>query len=320
MGGAQVSSFLAPPRGIMQEQPMHNVLVTGSSGFIGSRLCTRLEELGIKVTRSKVRLDLAPSDEASAIDFTPFDTVFHLAGLVGGITFNIANPAVMLTTNLRITLNVIDAWARAKTAKLIVPGSSCAYPDTFKTLQESMYLQGEPHWSNLEYAYAKRMILVALRAYQDQHKLDFAYPILANVYGPGAKYNPSKSHVIPAIAAKFLDTSKPVEVLGNGRTIRDFLYIDDAVSALIHSALSQPSCYAMNYGTGIGYSVSDIVDKFAELAGRDDVEFNSDAPAGQPYRVLDCRMADSRGWRAQVEFGAGLEMTFEWVKEWNASK
>lgn len=291
---------------------MQNVLVTGSTGFIGSRLCVRLKDMGVNVTCNKDRLDLPASDTPSLLNFSNYDTVFHLAGLVGGITYNINHPADMFMQNMRINLNVLDAWVRAKTCNLVIPGSSCAYPDIDIPLHELFYMSGYPHWTNFSYAQVKRATLTALKAGYEQHGLNYAYPILANVYGPGVRFDKDRLHAIPSLTYKFLDTSKPVEVLGAGRAIRDYLYIDDAVSAIIHSA--DHGNDAMNYGTGCGTSISQIVNKLSIITGRSDIHYMLEYPEGHMVRVLDCKMATSKGWTPKISLDTGLENTLNWVK------
>lgn len=295
---------------------MQNVLVTGHKGFIGSKLTQRLHELGV----SWESIDLDWSDAKSKyVDLSAYDTIFHLAALVGGIGWNMAHPADMITKNVLIAYNMLEAVRHydgtfPSTTTLIIPGSACAYADMVGKMAEPLYLQGEPHWSNLPYGYAKRSILVMLRAYKEQYGLNFNYPILANVYGPGIEFKVEKLHVIPALAYKFLDLSQPVKVLGTGKAVRDYLYIDDAVEALIHSATTPRLLNrAVNYGSGSGYSVSYIVDTFKYLAQRFDVEYDEDAPDGQMCRLVDTRLSEAHGYKAQTTFDAGLRRTWEWV-------
>lgn len=283
------------------------ILVTGSTGFIGSRLAVKLIELGHNVYES-TNADWTREIMAYEVNLESYDIIFHLAAKVGGISHNINHPATMLSDNIKIALTMISAWARAKTPKLVIPGSICAYPDLLnKPILESDYITGVPHWSNLPYAYAKRTIAIALNAYREQYGLQFSHPILANVYGPHHNQKEIKQlHVIPALISKFKDTSKPVEVLGSGKAVRDYLYIDDAVDALIHSALVLPPNMSVNYGTGDGISVCELVEIINWNFNRQDIVYRSDMPDGQLYRVPDVSLAKEHGWSASIGLEQGI--------------
>jgi GDP-L-fucose synthase len=144
----------------------------------------------------------------------------------------------LLADNARIHLNVLEAWRRHQPqAKLISLGSSCVYPESDRPLPETAFHTGMPHPSVRGYALAKEMLIVGSETYASQYGLKWLHCVLATVYGPGAHTEPHRSHFMAALIARAAacrqagDSS--FEVWGSLDTVRDLLFVDDQIAAII---------------------------------------------------------------------------------------
>src|SRR5260370_34396949 len=116
-------------------------------------------------------------------------------------------------------------------------GSVCSCPKFSPVpLSEDDLWDGYPEETNAPYGLAKKMLLVQAQAYREQYGLDAIYVIPVNLYGPGDNFEPSSSHVIPALIRKCvlaMQAGAPsVEVWGTGTPTRELLYVDDAALRL----------------------------------------------------------------------------------------
>ena len=128
------------------------------------------------------------------------DYVIHLAACVGGLFKNMNQKVDMFEINNLINFNVVKISHEFKVKKLICCLSTCIFPDkTTYPIDETMLHNGPPHSSNDAYAYAKRMLEVHCKAYQEQYNDNFICVIPTNIYGPHDNYSLDDGHVIPAL-------------------------------------------------------------------------------------------------------------------------
>lgn len=302
------------------------ILCTGSSGFLGRPLCEVLRNRGASViTGTNVfkgsRVDLR--DPFTANHFfskaAGFDIAFHLAADVGGIADNISRPAEIFYNNVMINTNVVAMAQKHGVKKLIALGSSCAYPsDAPLPLREEDYLKGEPEPTNAPYAYSKRLLLSHLQAAHTQYGLDYTYLILANLYGEGCETDPQKAHVIGALVRKFYEAKRDglpsVTLWGTGKATRDFLHVDDAVEALLHTGEHEYNDAVLNIGTGYGFDIGILAGLIADCTGYTGrIGFDADRPDGQAKRVLGPQRGNTLlEWEAHIPFTEGIARIVAW--------
>ena len=209
------------------------VLVTGSSGLVGS---------AIKNISPNYPYDFifVSSRDADLTDYKQTwnlfnkhnpDYVIHLTACVGGLFKNMNYKVDMFEKNTLINFNVVKYSHTFKVKKLICCLSTCIFPDkTTYPINETMLHDGPPHSSNDAYAYAKRMLEIHCKTYQDQFDDNFICVIPTNIYGPNDNYNLEDGHVIPALTQRCYlakKEGKPFRVLGSGTPLRQFIYSDD---------------------------------------------------------------------------------------------
>jgi GDP-L-fucose synthase len=298
------------------------VLVTGGSGFLGSRVLARLGPDCDVVAPRSAECDLRdPAQTRALLERQSPDLVIHLAAVVGGIGANMASPGRFFYDNAVMGLHVIEESRLAGVGKFVCVGTACSYPlDAPLPLRETDIWSGFPEPTNAPYGIAKRMLLTQLQAYRDEYGFNGVYLIPVNLYGPGDNDDLVTSHVIPALIRKALaaKASGDGELVcwGTGAATREFLYVDDAADAVVAAAAAYESPDPVNIGSGEEITVRELVALIAELTGFEgDVVWDSSKPDGQPRRCMDTsRARESFGFEATTSLRDGLARTVEWYR------
>lgn len=301
------------------------VLVTGGAGFLGRNVVKYLLEAGvpqknIRVPRSK-DLDLRVWENClKAVDGC--DVVIHLAASVGGIGYNMENPGSLFYDNAIMGIQMMEAARQKNVGKFVAVGTICAYPKfTPIPFTEDTLWDGYPEETNAPYGLAKKMMLVQAQAYREQYGYNAIYLLPVNLYGPGDNFDPSSSHVIPALIKKFVDAKRTgaasVEVWGTGSASREFLYVEDAAKAIVLAAERYNSPDPVNIGAGMEITIRDLVAVISSLVGYSgEIVWDTSKPDGQPRRCLDVSRAEKEfGFKAQTTFEDGLKETIAWYIE-----
>jgi GDP-L-fucose synthase len=212
---------------------MKTILVTGGSGLVGSAIKSISSNYVYKfIFLSSKDCDLT-SYSSTLYTFTTYnpDYVIHLAACVGGLFKNMTCKVDMYEKNILINLNVLKVCHEIKVKKLVSCLSTCIFPDkTTYPINETMLHDGPPHPSNDAYAYAKRMLEVQSKAYQEQYADNFICVIPTNIYGPHDNFHLKDSHVIPGLIHKCYLAKQKNEsfvVAGSGAPLRQFIYSED---------------------------------------------------------------------------------------------
>jgi GDP-L-fucose synthase len=300
------------------------ICVTGGGGFLGSFVVDKLRERGCRnvFVPRKRDYDLTTAAGVTKLfaDARP-QVLFHLAAVVGGIGANKDNPGLFFYENAIMGIQLIEEARRAGVEKTVVAGTICSYPKFAPVpFREDDLWNGYPEETNAPYGLAKKMMLVQCQAYRQQYGFNSIHLLPVNMYGPGDNFNPSSSHVIPALIKNFVEArekKKPeVVVWGTGKATREFLYVEDAVKGILLAAEQYESSEPVNLGSSKEISIKELVKVVKKQVGYEgNVRWDTTKLDGQPRRKLDISRAKSEfGFVADTEFDAGLKKTIAWYE------
>lgn len=299
------------------------ILVTGGSGFLGSKLVKLLQEKGVKdiiIPRSET-CDLRKVENCAKIT-KDVDIVFHAAGNVGGIGYNKEHPASVFFDNIMMDTLIMEESRKNGVKKFIAIGTVCSYPK-FAAIpfSEEQIWDGYPEETNASYGLSKKMMIVQSQAYQHEYNFNSVILIQTNIYGPEDNFNPDSSHVIPALIKKIYDAKKSkvleIELWGDGNPSRDFLYVDDAAHAAILAAEKYEKNEPINIGSGREITIKELVELLKNIMHADNliIKWNTQKPNGQPRRCLSIEKAKREiGFMPKISIEEGLKRTVDWFE------
>ncbi len=298
------------------------LLVTGGSGFLGRQVLAELAERGYADVAAprKSDYDLTQAAQVAACvrDVRP-DAIVHLAAVVGGIGANRERPGEFFYQNLVMGTMLMEQARLQGVRKFVAIGTICAYPKfTPVPFREEDLWEGYPEETNAPYGLAKKMLLVQAQAYRQQFDFNAIFLLPTNLYGPADNFDPSSSHVIPALIRKCVEARErgdsEIEVWGTGTPTREFLFVRDCAEGIVSALERYDGAEPVNLGSGEEISIADLVGHIARATGfNGDIRFDPDKPDGQPRRKLDTSRAEKMfGWRSRTSFEDGLRSTVDW--------
>lgn len=278
---------------------MSKILVTGASGFIGSALTSRLQAMG----REVIPLGSADGDVADRETLMKFmrediSHVFHLAGRTY-VPDSWDDPLAFCRTNVLGTVNALEFCRQKRIAMTYVSAYIYGHPDTLPIREDSAIRPSNP------YALSKRLAEESCEFYASAHGLPVTTIRPFNVYGIGQAEN----FLIPVIIGQALGAGKRI-VVKDLAPKRDYVYLEDLVTALL-ATLGKPGGYGVyNVGSGASLSVQEIIDIIQGAAGTHKEILSDNAVRANELMdvVADISRAGKElGWHPETSFRAGIE-------------
>jgi len=301
---------------------MSNIyLVTGGTGMVGNAikdLLSKNKTVFLSSNMCDLRNKISTQHLFNSVRPTH---VIHLAAKVGGVKANYDYLGEFYYDNIRINTNVLEAARKVKVKKMVSLMSTCIYPDNVSyPLTEDQIHNGEPHYTNFAYAYAKRMLDVQSRAYREQYGCNFITAVPNNLYGPYDNFDLKDSHVIPALIRKIWEAKlnkSEVVIWGDGTPLREFTYSKDIAKALLFLLDNYDDKHPINIGNTEEYSIASLVENLCSLFGfRGDVVWDTSKMSGQHKKPSSNQKFIDLGWDPNnyTSLEEGLKETCKWFR------
>lgn len=311
-------------------------LVCGAGGFIGGHLVERLKREGFWVRGVDIKFnefretvaddfavgDLREQSFCREIIDRRFDEVYQLAADMGGAGYIFTGnaDADVMHNSATINLNVLDACYKRNIAGVFYSSSACIYPEYNQldpdnpNCEESSAYPAAP---DSEYGWEKLFSERLYFAYNRNHGMRNRVARYHNIFGTYGTWQGGKEKAPAAICRKVASTQSggSIEVWGDGKQTRSFLYVDECVEGsirLYRSNVAQP----VNIGSEQKVSINELVALVADIAGKTISIDHIPGPLGVRGRNSDNRLIrEVLGWEPKQDLRAGLTQTYAWIDE-----
>jgi GDP-D-mannose 3',5'-epimerase len=319
-----------------KDRQMKEAFVCGAGGFIGSHLVKRLKKEGFWVRGADLKFpefsdtaaddfvigDLRdPSVCATVLD-RPFIEVYQLAADMGGAgyIFTGEHDSEVMHNSATINLNMVDLARKRNVKKIFYSSSACIYPEynqldpaNPKCSEESAYPASPDSEYGWEKLFSERMYL----AYQRNHGLQVRIARFHNIFGPEGSWNNGKEKAPAALCRKIAEAKSEgmIEVWGDGKQTRSFLYIDeclDGVRRLMNSEFTGP----VNIGSEEMITINGLAELIMEVAGKKVTIKHVPGPQGVRGRNSDNNLIFKKlNWKPQKSLKDGITKTYLWIEK-----
>lgn len=318
------------------------VLVTGAAGFIGSHLVDALLLRGFHVvgiddlSRGKLsnlesaftnplfifyKLDIRTELALLYSQESNYDCVVHLASIVGSINLYNSNPFSVLSDNIKIDTSILDYSVHKRIPHFIYASSGHVYPAELTSTHQELPASEEqafPANPSLTYGWAKLLGEILCNSANRQFdSLSSTALRLVGIYGPRQDDDPKTASLIPALCARAINHPiQPFTLQTNGTETRSYLYISDAIDAIIMLVESRPKpprhcCY--NLGSGTSFSVKEIAKFVIETSEKViAIDFTwATKPKVLSQSFSSASFSIDFGWYPNVLLKDGIKLTYE---------
>ncbi len=313
-----------------------SILVAGGGGFIGGHLVARLREMGFTKIRS---VDIKPTDqwyqvfddvenvvadlklkEACVEACKGVDRVYNLAADMGGMGF-IENNKALCMLSVLINTHLLEAAQEAGVDRFFYASSACVYNADKQKCEDVVPLKeadAYPAMPEDGYGWEKLFSERMCRHFREDYDLTTRVARFHNVYGPHGTWDGGREKAPAAICRKVIHAKETgdhtIEVWGDGKQTRSFMYIDDCIDGILKitdSDILEP----INLGSDEITTITGLVEMVGEIAGIEITrDHNLDAPKGVNGRNSDNTMiTELLGWAPGIKLRDGMAKTFEWI-------
>ena len=312
---------------------MKRTLVCGAGGFIGSHLVRRLKKDGYWVRGVDLKypeFSKTESDEfikgdlrnLSIVDVCVdgVDEIYQLAADMGGADFIFTglNDSEIMHNSAMVNLNIVDSMKRHGVKKVFYSSSACMYPETHQleidvpALREDMAYPGNP---DSEYGWEKLFSERLFLTYGRNEEFDVRIARFHNIFGPEGTYDGGREKAPAALCRKVINSNGEIEVYGDGKQTRSFLYIDECVEGI--RRLMESNCLEpLNLGSDEVISINDFGQMIIDISEKDVNIENIDVPQlGVRGRNSDNTLIkEELGWCSTQPLRVGIEKTYKWIE------
>jgi len=304
------------------------ILVTGARGFLGSYFSKELNKNNyVRVNGLKTFIPLKEVYDYNLTDFShcktitkDIDYVFHFASKSAVLKSSAGvKNSTLLTNNILVNTNMINACIENGVRKLFFPSSLCTYPKSRQqknqaALKEIDQVPADPDGY---YGWEKLFTEVMLEAFQKDFGMQIKIIRPESIYGPGENFIGDKAKFIPSMCRKVIEAKDggEIEIWGDGTQLRSICFIEDlftAASMLMESDVTG----AFNVGSNEPHTVNEIADMLIKISGKTITKKNLLNEA----KSVDVRLTDTSkiknaiGWEHKTKLEDGLRMTYNWIK------
>ena len=314
---------------------MKRVLVGGAGGFIGGHLVKRLKAEGMWVRGVDIKHheyaeteadeflvgDLCDQNVAQAA-VQGINEVYQLAADMGGAgyIFTGAHDAVVMYNSAKINLNILEYGRQAGVKKLFYSSSACMYPeynqldpDNPKCSEESAY----PAAPDSEYGWEKLFSERLYFAYMRNHGLQVRVARFHNIFGPEGTWRGGREKAPAAICRKVAEAKDggEIEIWGDGKQTRSFLYIDECVEG-VRRFMESDFVGPVNIGSEEMVTINRLAEIGMSIAGKSLSLRHIPGPLGVRGRNSDNRLIREKlNWQPSRPLREGLEKTYAWISQ-----
>lgn len=298
----------------------------GGSGFIGNSLIKPLLDSGREVHIVDIKQPLVPNnniqfhqlniqDAGELIKLlSEMDEMIYLAH-EGFPALHSADPEFEIKANIFYTIQLLRQLNKTNLQKIIYFSSGGAVYGNTDKLKLKETDETTPVSS---YGIAKLSVEKYIRIFYKSSGLPIISVRPSNAYGPGQA--PFKGQGFIATAIKLAQQQNPITIYGKEGTIRDYLYIDDLVNAIIRLLEYGKIGETYNIGTGIGYSNLSVIKLITEIAQKNNIRLQikkeTERPFDVNYNVLDSnKLKTETGWEPETDLKSGIEKTWKWLAD-----
>ena len=256
----------------------------------------------------------------------PFDEIYQLAADMGGAGFIFTgeNDADIMHNSATINLNILNAVKQfnqqkgLNKTKIFYSSSACMYPEHNQldpdnpNCEESSAYPADP---DSEYGWEKLFSERLFLAYNRNYDIPVRIARFHNIFGPLGTWNGGREKAPAAICRKVIQSSGDIEIWGDGKQTRSFLYVDECVEGvrrLMESDFSEP----VNIGSDEMVTINQLVDIACSIENKDIIKKHIDGPLGVAGRNSDNKLIkESIDWAPNYPLSKGIEKTYKWIKE-----
>ena len=314
---------------------MKRAVVLGAGGFIGSHLVKRLKSEGYFVVGADLKYpeysesladefhigDLRNVNFMSEMIAHGTDEVYQLAADMGGAgyIFTGDNDAHVMHNSALINLPAANKCVAKKVGRVFYSSSACVYPernqldpDNPKCQEDSVYPAEPDSEYGWEKLFSERLYLTFAR----NHGLSVRVARFHNIYGPEGAWNNGKEKAPAAICRKVAEAEDggEIEIWGDGKQTRSFLYIDDCLDA-VRLMMQNDLVGPVNIGSEEMISINDFAQLVARVSGKKIRVRNISGPTGVRGRCSDNTIIRKElGWDSKVDLASGISRTYQWIE------